>query len=119
MLANSLRRGRKNTNGRLQCASRLCCTALRGGGRCGEDFRYVCDDARRGCFAVSAAGLRACCCGHGRLCRCRGIVDTATLTERQRRSPEPTAWSPPSCKLWRKNPGPSVASAVGAPDEGP
>jgi hypothetical protein len=32
----------------------------------------MCDDARRGCFAVSAAGLRAYCCGHGRLCRCRG-----------------------------------------------
>ncbi len=29
------------------------------------------------------------------------IVDTATLTRSQRRSPEPTAWSPPSCKLWR------------------
>jgi hypothetical protein len=72
MLANSLRRGRNNTNGRLQCASRLCCAAIRGGGRCGEDFRYMCDDARRGCFAVSAAGLRACCCGHGRICRCRG-----------------------------------------------
>jgi hypothetical protein len=32
----------------------------------------MCDDARRGCFAVSAAGLRACSCGHGRLYGCRG-----------------------------------------------